>query len=89
MRQPDKLPKPIRRQFLSFLENHPPQAFSNSLRGMLLDYIQSQVNNGLPVHFERFLWSLSDLFELLDMAAAHLQQQAGKDGKKKVKSLAN
>lgn len=83
MKQPDKLPKPLRREFLHFLEDHPPQAFSNSLRRLLLDYMEKEVSTGFPLHFDRFLWSLSDLFDLLDMAAAHLSQPGSKDGKKK------
>jgi hypothetical protein len=82
MKQPDKLPKPLRREFLHFLEDHPPQAFSNSLRRLLLDYMEKEVSTGLPVYFDRFLWSLSDLFDLLDMAAAHRQQLRDKEGKK-------
>jgi hypothetical protein len=71
MSQSNKLPKKLRCQFLLFLENHPPQVFSNSLRRMLLDYMEKQVSIGLPIHFDRFLWSLSDLFDLLDTAAEY------------------
>lgn len=72
MRQPDKLSKPLRRQFLSFLDNHPPQVFGSSLRRLLLDYMASETD--LPIDFNRFLWSLNDLFDLLDTAVEELQK---------------
>lgn len=73
MKQPDKLPRTLHRQFLSFLDNHPPQAFSNSLRRLLLDYMASEAD--LPTDFTRFLWSLNDLFDLLETAAEELQKK--------------
>jgi hypothetical protein len=85
MRQSDKLPGFIRHEFINFLQNHPPQAFSNSLRSLLLDYMQREAGTGLPLHFDRFLWSLSDLFDLLDTATLHLQELREKNGKKKRK----
>jgi hypothetical protein len=46
----------------------------NSIRRLLLEYMEKQVSTGFPPHFDNLLWSLSDLFDLLDEAAAHLQE---------------
>jgi len=72
MKHRSKLPKPLRTELSNFFEQHPPRAFSNALRRLLLDYMQKQVRTGFPIHFDRLLWALSDLFNLLDKAAFHL-----------------
>jgi len=61
-----KIPKQLREQFVSFIETHPTQQFSNSLRRMLLDYMAHEVNIGFHIHFDRLLLALYDFFELLD-----------------------
>jgi hypothetical protein len=69
-----KLSKNLKEQFACFLENHPPQLFSIFLRNMLLEYIREHVKTGFHLHFDRFLWSMEDLFELLDNAAKEQQE---------------
>jgi hypothetical protein len=83
MKKPDKLPKPLRREFLRFLQDHPPQAFSSFLRRLLLNYMEREIDTGLPLYFDRFLWSISDLFDLLDTAVIQQQEAPGKNRKKK------
>lgn len=64
----DKLPKDLREQFLSFIHIHPPRKFSNAMRRMLLDYLAREVNIGLHIEFDEFLYDLYDFFELMDAA---------------------
>ena len=73
MRQTAKLPQPILQLFQDFVENYPPQQFSNCLRRVLLDYMKKYVSTGFPPYFEDFLRALSDLFDLLDKVASHQQ----------------
>jgi len=78
MKHSSKLPKPLRHELFNFFEQHPPQAFNQALRRLLLDYMQKQVRIGFPLHFDRLLWSLSDLFDLLDKAATYMQDPGNK-----------
>jgi hypothetical protein len=57
-------------KFVDFVNNHPPAQVSQHLRCILLDYIISQLDTGLPLDFDTYLLELYDLFELLDFAAA-------------------
>ncbi|MBI1344319.1 MAG: hypothetical protein GC171_15460 [Terrimonas sp.] len=61
-----KIPKQLRQQFISFIETHAPQQFSNSLRRVLFSFMVHEVNKGFHVHFDRFLIALNDLFDLLN-----------------------
>jgi len=61
-------------QLICFFEQHPPQPFTNSLRHLLMEYMQSRVRIGFHPQFGDFLWAMEDLFQLLDMAAAEQQQ---------------
>jgi hypothetical protein len=72
-----KLSKNMREQFALFIQQHPPLPLSISLRNMLLAYIRDHAETGLPVDIENFLWSMEDLFRLLDAAAQEQQRQAG------------
>jgi hypothetical protein len=71
----DKLPKKLRKQFLTFIQAHPPRKFSNAMRRMLLDYLAREVNIGLHIEFDEFLFGLYDFFELMD-AAEEYQKKA-------------
>ena len=82
MKQPVQVPQPVLNLFQDFLERHSPHEFSICLRRLLLDYMRRQMRTGFPVHFDLFLWSLSDLFDLLDEAAVQQRLNAigGKAG---------
>jgi len=82
MKQPDQIPQPVLTLFQYFLEHHSPHEVSTCLRRLLLDYMRRQMRTGFPVHFDDFLWSLSDLFDLLDEAAVQqrLNAMGGKGG---------
>jgi hypothetical protein len=65
-----KLTQKLKTDFLNFLETHPPDRFSNNLRSMVLDYLRYELQAGtMPLYLDDFLWSLNDLFDLLDTAA--------------------
>lgn len=68
-----KLSKGLGDQFARFLEDHPPQQFSIFLRKMLLEYIRKQSKTGFHVNFSVFLWSMEDLFDLLDQASLDIK----------------
>jgi hypothetical protein len=73
-----KLSKGLQEEFISFLENHPPQQFSSRLRSMIFEYMRYELKAGTtPLDFDDFLWSLNDLFDLLDKAAKEFPQAAG------------
>lgn len=72
----------LQEQLICFLDQHPPQPFSNSLRGLLLEYMQAHMRTGFHHQFGGFLWAMEDLFQLLDTAAAEYQQYS--PGKKQV-----
>jgi hypothetical protein len=65
----------LRKQLICFFDQHPPQLFSNSLRRLLLEYMQEHINSGFFPQFDNFLWAMDDLFQLLDTAAADIAMQ--------------
>jgi hypothetical protein len=79
VRQTTKLPEPLLNSFQAFIETHPPQQFNNRLRRLLIDYLQKYVHVGLPIYFKDFLFSLADLFNLMDEAAMHQSENEGKE----------
>jgi hypothetical protein len=64
--------KTLVKNFIAFIENHPPAQVSRRLRRLLMDYISSQLATGLPNDFHICLWDLYELFELLDHAGDQL-----------------
>ena len=60
--------KRISELFLDYISNHRPRMVSRHLRCIVLDYIHSQLDTGLPVDFDIYLQELYDLFALLDTA---------------------
>ena len=73
-----ELPKELREEFIAFIENHPPQEFSKSLRRMLMEYMERKVQTGFHIRFDRLLATLYDLFELLDKAEEYQEKLSGK-----------
>jgi hypothetical protein len=80
VRQTTKLPQPLLKSFQAFIETHPPQQFNNHLRCLLMDYLKKYIHIGFPLYFNDLLYSLSDLFDLLDEAAMHQRAANGNDG---------
>lgn len=72
---PAQLSKAFTRQLITFFENHPPMPFSIFLRNLILEYIRERMRIGFPLDFGRHLWSLEDLFELLDAAEREFPTQ--------------
>ena len=75
--------KVLKQQFTSFIECHPPQQFSAGLRRLVFDFISSQVDTGFHIEFNRLLWSLNDLFDLLDEAETEIKKQVQENNSKK------
>jgi len=62
--------KKLKKEFASFIENHPPAEFSSRLRYVFLDWLRYEEKAGTaPLFLYDFLWSMNDLFDLLDEAA--------------------
>lgn len=75
MGKKNKLSKKLKKEFRFFLENHPPQQFSSRLRAVFLDYLRHEARSGTsPLFLHDFLWSINDLFDLLDIAAKEFPQ---------------
>ena len=55
-------------RFSNFVNNYPPAQVSKHLRCVLLDYIHSQLDAGLPLDFNIWLEEFYELFEILDLA---------------------
>jgi len=83
VRQTTQQLQPIHQLFQDFMANNPPQEFSNRLRRLLLEYMRKQMHAGFPIYFEDFLGSVSDLFDLLDEAAARQQAKINTENKSK------
>jgi hypothetical protein len=58
----------LNKEFQNFISNHNPKQVSRHLRIILLEYIEAQLDTGLPVDFRATLWEMNDLFSLLDEA---------------------
>jgi hypothetical protein len=69
------LSKKLTGRFASFLMDHPPGQVSRHLRCVLLDYIHSQLDSGLPLDFDVWLEEFYELFEILDMAGDEIIKQ--------------
>lgn len=67
--------KKLTEEFYQFINSHSPKEVSRHLRLILLDYMSVQVRTGFPLDFNEYLWELSDLFDLLDSAADHLEER--------------
>ena len=57
------------RQFLDFINNHPPSRVARHLRTILLEYIAQELDTGLPIDFDDTLREMFALFDLLDAAS--------------------
>ncbi len=78
-----KLSPTLKHQLRRFCETHYPDRVSRNLRRMLLDYLDNELQVGIPVYLEELIWQLNDLFELLDTAAEetkHFRAEGVKDG---------
>ncbi len=64
-----KLSPILKHQLRQFCENHYPDRVSRNLRRMLLDYLDNELQIGIPNYLEELLFQLNDLFDLLDVAA--------------------
>jgi hypothetical protein len=82
-----KLSRELKEQLALFIEQHPPREFSSSLRNLVLDYISHKVNVGFPLGFGKFVWSLSDLFDLLETAAETMANEEANEVNEKKKSV--
>lgn len=69
------LSKRLTGRFSTFLMDHPPAQVSRHLRCVLLDYIHSQLDSGLPLDFDVWLEEFYELFEILDMAGEEIEKQ--------------
>jgi len=58
----------LNKKFQDFVYEHNPKIVSRHLRHILIEYIQSQIDTGLPIDFRIMLWEFNDLFDLLDDA---------------------
>jgi hypothetical protein len=65
----------LKKQFANFLENHPLQPFRGALCGLLFEYIREHCDGGFDTNFSRLLWSIEDLFDLLDQASSEILDQ--------------
>lgn len=72
-----RLGKALSDEFLNFIETHPPAIFSRDMRRTLLDYLQRQVDVGMPLYMSAFLHAMYDFFELMDAAETWQEQKAG------------
>ena len=81
-----KIPKQLREQFISFIETHTPQQFSNSLRRVLFSYMAREVNIGFHIHFDQFLIALNDLFDLLNTIEEYRDKMMHTDSKQETDS---
>jgi hypothetical protein len=64
-----KLSPTLKYQLRRFCETHYPGRVSSNLRRMLLDYLDNELQVGIPCYLEELLFQLNDLFDLLDTAA--------------------
>jgi hypothetical protein len=64
-----KLSRNLIDEFRQFITSHRPSLVSRHLRSLLMDYMISQQQSGLPVDFRDWLVEFDSLFELLDCAA--------------------
>lgn len=71
-----KLSKTVVSGFLDFLVNHPPAEFSVSMRHLLFDFMERELDHGFRLEFRRLIWSLNDLFDLLNLVESEMTQQA-------------
>ena len=72
----NKMPsKKLMARFAAFVNNYPPKSVSKHLRCMLLDYIHSQLDAGLPLDFDVWLEEFYELFEILDLAGEEVSKQ--------------
>jgi hypothetical protein len=55
-------------QFQNFLQNHSPRTVSSNLRTLLLHFLHSEHEHGLPYNQQRFINAMHDLFDLLQLA---------------------
>lgn len=62
-----KFHKRIMKEIGFFLEAHDIKTFSRRIRQNFLDYLQAQIDIGLPLYMKDFIWQLSDFFELMDL----------------------
>ena len=67
--QPQKLPQELKHELLQFFQTHPPDVFSQRLRCMLLEYLSYELRTSIPLYLPEFLYSLYDLFNVLDTAS--------------------
>ncbi|MGC4035229.1 MAG: hypothetical protein QM764_04645 [Chitinophagaceae bacterium] len=61
--------------FYEFINSHSPKEVSRHLRCILLDYMSWQIKTGFPLDFNKYLWELADLFDLLDSAADYVDKK--------------
>jgi hypothetical protein len=54
-----------------FFQAHPPARLLSTVRMVLLEYIGSEFQIGVPLGVKTIMWDFSDLFELLEKAAKH------------------
>jgi len=71
----NKLSKTVCSGFLDFVVNHPPAEFSVSMRHLLFDYIEREIDCGFRLEFKKLIWSLNDLFDLLTLAENDMKKQ--------------
>ena len=62
------LSQTLQHELFNFIETHSPKEFSRNMRRTILDYLQRQVDVGMPLYMNSFLHGIYDLFELLDVA---------------------
>jgi hypothetical protein len=75
MRTIQKLPGNIHEEFLSFINNHDAREFGNSIRHLLLDFIQYEIDHGFRLEFGKLIWSLNDLLDLLYLVETEMKKQ--------------
>ena len=73
-----KLPETLQHELLRFFQTHPPDVFSQRLRCLLLEYLSYELRTSIPLYLPEFLYSLYDLFNVLDTASEDFSQPKDK-----------